>query len=103
MIAVHAVLGLDVADDGLGRRATLYLATDGSRDAADLTRDLNPEPMRAVVAAIPLSTWMRRASAPVSFSMSAITGPSVCPSKGAAPWHGARIARPSEMSREWRY
>ena len=42
IVAVHAVLGLDVADDGLDSRATLHLATDGSRDAADLTRDPDP-------------------------------------------------------------
>lgn len=45
-------IGLDVADDGLDNRATLRLATDGSRVAADLTRDPDPEPMRVVVAAI---------------------------------------------------
>ena len=39
--------------DGLDSRATLHLATDGSRDAADLPRDPDPEPMRVVVAAIP--------------------------------------------------
>ena len=33
IVAVHAVLGLDVADDGLDGRATLHLATAGSRDA----------------------------------------------------------------------
>jgi hypothetical protein len=53
IIPVHAVLGLDVADDGLDSRATLHLATDGSRDAADLPRDPDPEPMRVIVAAIP--------------------------------------------------
>lgn len=53
-VPVHAVLGLEVADDGLGRCATLYLAPDGSCDAADLTRDPAPEPMRVVVAAAPL-------------------------------------------------
>lgn len=53
IVAVHAVLGLDVADDGLDGRATLHLAADGSRDAADLTRDPDPEPMRVIVAAIP--------------------------------------------------
>ncbi len=53
IISVHAVLGLDVADDGLDSRATLHLATDGSGDAADLTRDPDPEAMRVVVTAIP--------------------------------------------------
>src|SRR5712671_3530929 len=52
IVAVHAVLGLDVADDGLDSRATLHLAADGSRDAADLPRDPDPEPVRMVVAAV---------------------------------------------------
>ena len=47
------MLGLDVADDRLDSCATLHLATDGSRDVADLPRDPDPEPMRVVVAAIP--------------------------------------------------
>ena len=49
IVAVHAVLGLDVADDGLDSRTTLHLAPDGSRDAADLPRDPDPEPVRVVV------------------------------------------------------
>src|SRR3954468_4492549 len=53
IVAVHAVLGLDVADDGLDSRTTLHLAPDGSRDAADLPRDPDPEPVRVVVAAVP--------------------------------------------------
>ena len=57
IVAVHAVLGLDVADDGLDSRTTLHLASDGGRDAADLPRDPDPEPVRMVVAAVPLSTW----------------------------------------------
>jgi len=61
-----------VADDGLDSRTTLHLAPDGSRDAADLPRDPDPEPVRVVCGrGTPLSTWMRRASTPVSFSMSA--------------------------------
>jgi hypothetical protein len=54
LIAVHAVLSLDVADDGLDRRTRLHLATGGSRDAADLPRDPNSEPVRVVVAAVPI-------------------------------------------------
>lgn len=53
IIAVHAVLGLNMADERLDSRATLHLATDGTRDAADQTRDPNPEPVRMVVAAVP--------------------------------------------------
>ena len=33
--------------------APLHLTTDGSRDAADLTRDPDPEPVRVVVATVP--------------------------------------------------
>jgi hypothetical protein len=61
----YAVLGLDV-DDGLGSRTTLCHAPDGSRDAADQPRDADPEPVRVVVAAVPLSTWMRRAPNPAT-------------------------------------
>ena len=46
IIPVHAVLGLDVADDGLDGCAPLHLATDGSGDPADLARGPDPEPMR---------------------------------------------------------
>lgn len=35
-VAVHAVPGHEVADDGPDGRARLYLASDGSRDAAGL-------------------------------------------------------------------
>lgn len=42
-----------MADDGLDSRTTLHLAPDGSRDAADLPRDPDPEPMRVAVAAVP--------------------------------------------------
>lgn len=53
VVAVHAVLGRDVADDGLDSRAMLHLATHRSCDATDLARDPDPEPVRMVVAAIP--------------------------------------------------
>lgn len=53
VVAVHAVLGIDVADDGLDSRTTLHLAPDGSRDVADLLRDPDPEPVRVVVATVP--------------------------------------------------
>ncbi|MDA9497743.1 hypothetical protein XI05_09640 [Bradyrhizobium sp. CCBAU 11357] len=76
------MLGLDVADDGLDSRTTLHLAPDGSRDAADLARDPDPEPVRVVVAAVPFVDMDAPSLHAVSFSMSATTGPSVCPSKG---------------------
>ncbi|MGY4183069.1 hypothetical protein ACVIHH_008360 [Bradyrhizobium sp. USDA 4518] len=42
-----------LANDGLDSRATRHPATNGSGDAADLTRDPDPEPTRVVVTAIP--------------------------------------------------
>jgi hypothetical protein len=39
IIAVHAVLGLDMADDWLHGGAALHLAADGSGDAPDLAAD----------------------------------------------------------------
>src|SRR5690349_21210277 len=60
IVAVHAVLGLDVADDGLDSRTTFHLAPDGSRDSADLPRDPDPEPVRVVVAAVSFRSEERR-------------------------------------------
>src|SRR6266851_721783 len=80
IVTVHAVLGLHVADDGLDGGAALHLATDGGGDAAHLAADPDPELVRVVMAAIALSTWMRRVSMPVSVSISRTTGPSVWPS-----------------------
>lgn len=48
--ASHTVLSLDVADDRIDSRTTHHLAPDGSREAAELTRNPDPEPMRAVYA-----------------------------------------------------
>lgn len=82
VVAVHAGLGLDAADDVLDSRTTLHLAPDGSRDAADLPRDPDPEPVRMVVATVSIVDEDAASLHAVSFSMSAITGPRVCPSKG---------------------
>ncbi len=76
MVAVHAVVELGVTDDGLDSRAALHLAADGSGEAADLPRDPDPVPVRMVVATV--SVIDVECGGP----MSAITGPSVCPSKG---------------------
>jgi len=54
IVPVHAVLGLDVADDGLDGGAALHLAADGGGDAADLAGDPDPELVRMIVAAIAL-------------------------------------------------
>lgn len=55
IVALHAVLCLDVTDNGLDRCTTFHLAPDRSRDAADLPRDPDPEPMRVVVDAVPFA------------------------------------------------
>ena len=88
IIAAHAVLGLEMADDRLDGGSAAHLAPDGSSDPADLPGDPDPELVGMVVAAIAprlrggrlLSTWMRRVSTPVSFSSSAMMGPRVWPS-----------------------
>ena len=54
IVAAHAVLGLDVADDRLDGGAAAQFALDGVGDAALLARDIDLEPHvgRRVVAAI---------------------------------------------------
>lgn len=52
IVAVHAVLGLDMADDGFDGGAALHLAFDGRGCAAHLAGDPDPEFVRMVVAAI---------------------------------------------------
>jgi hypothetical protein len=54
IISVHAVLGLDMADDGLDGGAALHLAADGSGDAPDLAADPDAELVGMIVAAIAL-------------------------------------------------
>ena len=82
VIATHPVLGLDVPNDRLDRSAVTHLAADRGGDTAYLAADPDAEFLGVVVAAIALSTWMRRISTPVSASSSAMTGPRVWPSKG---------------------
>src|SRR3546814_2633442 len=53
-VALHAVLGLDVADDGLDGGASFHLAADGLGDPAHLAGDPDPELVRMVVAAVAL-------------------------------------------------
>jgi hypothetical protein len=54
LIAVHAVLGLDVADNGLDSGAALHLAADGGGDAPHLATDPDLELVGMVVPAIAL-------------------------------------------------
>ena len=54
IIAAHAVLGLDVADDRLDRGAPLHLAADRGGDAPDLAGDPDAELLLVIVAAIAL-------------------------------------------------
>lgn len=71
-----------MADDRLESRATLHLATDGSGDAADLTRDPDPEPVRVVVAAVPFVDMDAASLYAGELLHVGEYGPSVCPSKG---------------------
>ena len=82
IVAPHPMIILEMADHGLDGGATAHLATDGLGDPADLAADPDLEPVRIVVAAIALVAMDRRTAAPVSFSRSAMTGPSVWPSYG---------------------
>ena len=81
VVAVHPVLGLEVTDDRLDRAPSFHLAFDDGGGSFDLAGDKDAKPVQVVVAAI-ASTWMRRTSRPVFFSMSLTAGLSVWPSKG---------------------
>lgn len=80
IVAVHAVLGLDVADVGFDSCTMFHLAQDGSRDAADLPEIQILRRCGWLWPRYPLSTWIRRASKSVRFSM-LDHWPSVCPSE----------------------
>lgn len=54
IIAIHAVLGLDVADDGFDGGASLHLAFDGGGGIADPAGDPDLESVGMIVAAIAL-------------------------------------------------
>ena len=54
IIAAHAVLGLEMADNGLDRRPSLHLALDGGGGTSDLAGDPDPELVRVVVALVAL-------------------------------------------------
>jgi hypothetical protein len=53
-VAVHTVLGLEVADDGFDSGASLHLAPDGGGDTAGLAGDPDPEFVLVIVAPVPL-------------------------------------------------
>src|SRR5215469_3258896 len=54
IVAAQAVLGLEMADNWLYGSAAPHLAADRGGDPADLAGDPDPEPVRVIVAAIPL-------------------------------------------------
>ena len=54
IITPQAVLGLEMADDGLDGGAALHLAANGGGDPADLARDPDPELVRVIVAPVSL-------------------------------------------------
>jgi hypothetical protein len=51
IVAAHAVILLEVADDGFDGGASAHLAADGLGDTPDLAADPDLEPVRIVVAA----------------------------------------------------
>ena len=73
---------LEMADYGLDGSSASHLAANDFCDAADLAANPDPEPVGIVVAAIALVAVDWRTATPVSFSRSAMTGPSVWPSYG---------------------
>src|SRR5262249_5519908 len=54
IVAAHAVILLEVADNGFDGGATAHLTADGLGDTPDLAADPDLEPVRIVVAAIAL-------------------------------------------------
>src|SRR2546429_6570165 len=54
IVAAHAVIVLEVADDGFDGGAPAHLAADGLGDTPNLAADPDLEPVRIVVAAIAL-------------------------------------------------
>ncbi len=54
IVAVQAVVGLDVADDRLDRGASFHLAFDRGGGSPDLAGDEDAEPVRVIVTAIAL-------------------------------------------------
>src|SRR6266567_613700 len=54
IVATHAVIALQVANDGFDGGATAHLAANGLGDTPDLAGDPDLEPVRMVVAAIAL-------------------------------------------------
>src|SRR5882724_9491451 len=54
IVAAHAVILLEVADDGFDGGAAAHLAADGLGDTPDLAADPDLESVRIVVAAIAL-------------------------------------------------
>jgi hypothetical protein len=54
IVAAHAVILLEMADDGFDGGAPAHLAADGLGDTPDLAADLDLEPVWIVVAAIAL-------------------------------------------------
>ena len=82
VIAAHAVVFLEVADDGLDRSPPFELALDLQRDAALLAARVDLELMigRGVVAAITGIGDAANSTLPMSASICGMTVPSVCPS-----------------------
>ena len=50
VIAVHPMLRLQMADDGLDRRSSFHLSLYGGRRSSELASDADPELLRVAVA-----------------------------------------------------
>jgi hypothetical protein len=79
---VHSVFGFQMADDRLDGGATAQLAFDLLGDVLPLTGDEDPElvGLWGILAAITASAMTRLIVAPICFSVSGKTTPSVWPS-----------------------
>ena len=97
IVTAHAVLGLEMADDRLDGGSAAHLAPDRGSDPADLPGDPDPELVGMIVAAYPLSTWMRAGLHAGELLQIGDDGPRGCGHHTGyreVPWHGGRTVRP---------
>jgi hypothetical protein len=98
IVAIHAVLGLEMADDRLDGGSALHLAPDGGGGAADLAGDPDPELVGMVVAAIALVD-MDAAGFDAGEPLDLCHGRPQAITPRAAGWPAARLwpARPATL------
>ncbi len=83
IVAVHAVIDLDMADHRLNGGPSLHLAANGGGDTADLARDPDAELLRMVMAAVALVDMDATGLNTGQRFEIGVTGPSVRPSRGS--------------------